>query len=65
MSDWGQALGAFVFTHDVIEENQPHAHHDYMKIAYVLEGEYDFRVGDASLRWENSGRRPQPSSSRT
>ncbi|GAA4620359.1 hypothetical protein GCM10023196_004030 [Actinoallomurus vinaceus] len=44
-----QALGAFVFAHDVIEENPPHAHHGFMKIAYVLDGEYDFRVGDATF----------------
>lgn len=43
------ALGAFVFTHDVITENPPHAHHDFMKIVYVLEGHYDFRVGDATF----------------
>lgn len=48
-ADVGQALGAFVFTHDVIEENPPHAHHGFMKIAYVLDGEYDFRVGDATF----------------
>jgi hypothetical protein len=34
------ALGAFVFTHGPIAENPPHAHFDFMKIAYVLEGEY-------------------------
>ncbi|MFC7383643.1 cupin domain-containing protein [Sphaerisporangium rhizosphaerae] len=45
----GGELGAFVFHHDVIEENPPHAHHDFMKIAYVLEGEYAFRVGDAEF----------------
>lgn len=43
------ALGVFVFTHDVITENPPHAHHDFMKIIYVLEGHYDFRVGDAAF----------------
>lgn len=45
----GGALGAFVFHHDVITENPPHAHHDFMKIAYVLAGVYDFRVGDAEF----------------
>ena len=45
----GEALGAFVFHHDVITENPPHAHHDFMKIAYVLEGTYEFRVGDAEF----------------
>jgi mannose-6-phosphate isomerase-like protein (cupin superfamily) len=43
------ALGAFIFHHDVITENPPHAHHDFMKIAYVLDGVYDFRVGDAEF----------------
>jgi homogentisate 1,2-dioxygenase len=33
----------------VITENPPHAHHDFMKIIYVLEGRYDFRVGDATF----------------
>lgn len=26
-ADVGNALGVFVFTHDVIEENPPHIHH--------------------------------------
>jgi mannose-6-phosphate isomerase-like protein (cupin superfamily) len=43
------ALGAFLFHHDVITENPPHAHHDFMKIAYVLAGEYHFRVGNAEF----------------
>lgn len=43
------ALGAFVFTHGIIPENPPHAHFGFMKIAYVLEGEYQFRVGDAEF----------------
>jgi len=43
------ALGAFVFHHDVIAENPPHAHRDFMKILYILEGSYDFRVGDAEF----------------
>jgi hypothetical protein len=43
------ALGAFIFHHDVITENPPHAHHDFMKIAYVLDGVYDFRVGKAEF----------------
>jgi mannose-6-phosphate isomerase-like protein (cupin superfamily) len=43
------ALGAFVFTHDVIEHNPPHAHHGFMKILFVLEGQYYFRVGDAEF----------------
>ncbi len=33
----------------MITENPPHAHHDFMKIVYVLEGHYDFRVGDATF----------------
>ena len=41
------ALGAFIFHHDVITENPPHAHHDFMKIAYVVDGVYHFRVGSA------------------
>ncbi|MEU0188055.1 cupin domain-containing protein [Streptomyces sp. NBC_00510] len=47
--DVEDALGVFVFTHDVITENPPHAHHDFMKIIYVLEGQYDFRVGEATF----------------
>jgi mannose-6-phosphate isomerase-like protein (cupin superfamily) len=43
------ALGAFIFHHDVITENPPHAHQDFMKILYILEGVYDFRVGDAEF----------------
>jgi mannose-6-phosphate isomerase-like protein (cupin superfamily) len=43
------ALGAFIFHHDVITQNPPHAHHDFMKIAYVLDGVYHFRVGDAEF----------------
>ena len=43
------ALGSFVFHHGVISENQPHAHQNFMKIAYVLEGEYHFRVGGAEF----------------
>lgn len=43
------ALGVFVFTHGVIEDNPPHAHHGFMKILYVLEGQYRFRVGDTEF----------------
>jgi mannose-6-phosphate isomerase-like protein (cupin superfamily) len=43
------ALGAFIFHHDVTTENPPHAHHGFMKIAYVLDGVYHFRVGDAEF----------------
>jgi quercetin dioxygenase-like cupin family protein len=48
-ADVDEALGAFVFHHDVITENPPHAHQDFMKILYVLDGVYDFRVGDAEF----------------
>ena len=48
-ADVGGALGAFTFHHDVITENPPHAHHGFMKIAYVLDGEYHFRVGGAEF----------------
>lgn len=44
-----EALGAFVFTHGVIPENPPHAHLGFMKIIYILEGQYEFRVGDAEF----------------
>jgi quercetin dioxygenase-like cupin family protein len=42
------AMGAFVFTHPVIAENPPHAHPGFMKILYILEGSYDFRVGNGA-----------------
>lgn len=48
-ADVDDALGTFIFHHDVIAENPPHAHHDFMKIAYVLDGTYHFRVGDAEF----------------
>lgn len=48
-ADTDGAIGAFVFHHDVIVENPPHAHGDFAKIAFVLEGNYDFRVGDATF----------------
>jgi mannose-6-phosphate isomerase-like protein (cupin superfamily) len=48
-ADVDGALGAFVFHHDVITENPPHAHHDFTKIAYILDGTYHFRVGDAEF----------------
>ncbi|NUP47664.1 MAG: cupin domain-containing protein [Catenulispora sp.] len=48
-ADVGGALGVFEFTHDVIKENPPHAHHGFMKVLYILEGHYDFRVGNAEL----------------
>lgn len=48
-ADVDTALGVFVFTHDVITENPPHAHNAFTKIAFVLDGHYDFRVGNASF----------------
>ncbi|WP_084316301.1 cupin domain-containing protein [Actinospica robiniae] len=48
-TDVDNALGAFVFTHDVIKDNPPHAHNGFMKILYIIEGHYDFRVGDAEF----------------
>lgn len=48
-ADVGDALGVFEFRHDVIAVNPPHAHHGFMKVLYVLEGHYDFRVGDAEF----------------
>lgn len=50
--DTADALGAFVFTHDKIVENPPHAHLDYGKFLYVLDGQYHFRVGDALFSGE-------------
>lgn len=43
------AVGVFVFHHDVITENPAHAHHAFMKVVYILEGTYHFRVGDAEF----------------
>jgi hypothetical protein len=34
-TDVDKALGAFVFHHDVITENPPHAHHDWAKVLFV------------------------------
>ena len=48
-ADMDGALGAFIFTHDKIAENPPHAHLGFAKVAYVLAGKYDFRVGDATF----------------
>ena len=69
-ADVQHVLGAFIFHHDVITENPPHAHHDWMKIAYVLDGIYHFRVGDAEFsggagsRWSCPAARTTPSSPR-
>jgi len=49
-SEVDRALGAFIFRHAVIPENPPHAHLDFMKIIYVLDGEYQFRVGSAEFQ---------------
>jgi quercetin dioxygenase-like cupin family protein len=48
-ADAGGAIGVFVFTHPVIAENPPHAHLGFMKVLYILEGTYEFRVGDATF----------------
>ena len=50
--DVGGSMGAFVFDHDKIPENPPHAHLAFMKILYVLDGRYEFRVGNAELSAE-------------
>ena len=47
--DVSDALGVFTFDHAVITDNPPHAHNGFTKIAYILEGEYEFRVGDATF----------------
>lgn len=43
------AMGVFLFHHDVIPANVPHSHDTFMKVMYVLEGEYQFRVGSAEF----------------
>jgi quercetin dioxygenase-like cupin family protein len=48
-ADVNCALGVFIFHHGVITDNPPHAHHAFMKVAYVLDGIYHFRVGDAEF----------------
>ena len=45
-SDTGGAFGVFEFRHGEIAENPPHAHLGFDKVIYVLECEYDVRVGD-------------------
>lgn len=42
-------IGVFEFRHEPITELPPHAHLGWTKIAYVLEGKYHFRVGDAEM----------------
>lgn len=48
-TDVDGAMGVFVFNHPEIPENPPHAHLGFMKIAFVLEGNYKFRVGNATF----------------
>ena len=45
----GGRFGAFVFHHAAIAENPPHVHQDFAKILYILDGQYEFRVGDAAF----------------
>ena len=45
----GGQFGAFVFHHAVIAENPPHAHQGFAKLLYILDGQYEFRVGDATF----------------
>jgi quercetin dioxygenase-like cupin family protein len=42
-------FGAFVFHHAAIPENPPHAHQDFAKVLYILDGHYEFRVGNAAF----------------
>jgi quercetin dioxygenase-like cupin family protein len=48
-TDVGGAMGVFVFTHGPIREHEAHSHSHFMKILYVIEGNYEFRVGGASF----------------
>ena len=43
----GGQFGAFVVHHAVIAENPPCAHQGFAKLLYILDGQYEFRVGDA------------------
>ena len=43
----GGQFGALVFHHAVIAENPPHAHLGFAKLLCILDGQYEFRVGDA------------------
>ena len=45
----GSQFGAFVFHHAAIAGNPPHAHRDFAKLLYILDGQYEFRVGDATF----------------
>lgn len=45
----GGQLGVFLFHHAPISQNPPHAHRDFAKILYILDGQYEFRVGDAAF----------------
>jgi quercetin dioxygenase-like cupin family protein len=42
-------FGAFVFHHAPNAENPPHPHQGFAKVLYVLDGRYEFRVGDAAF----------------
>lgn len=48
-ADVDDMMGAFVFTHPEIPENPPHAHLGFMKVLFVLEGDYEFRIGNATF----------------
>jgi quercetin dioxygenase-like cupin family protein len=45
----GGQFGALVFHHAVIAENPPHAHQGFAKLLYILDGQHEFRVGDAAF----------------
>jgi len=45
----GKQFGAFVFHHAAIAENPPHAHQDFAKLLFILDVQYEFRVGDATF----------------
>jgi hypothetical protein len=38
-----------VFHHASITENPPHAHQDFARVLYILDGQYEFRVGEATF----------------
>ncbi len=48
-ADCDGAMGVFVFEHPVIPENPAHAHGGFMKVLYVLDGVYQFRIGAAEF----------------
>ena len=53
-------LGVFDFRHGPIEANPPHAHLGFAKALYVLEGYYDFRVGEVESLGRARHRRGRP-----